>query len=317
MALPFAEAAKGSTSLMAQVIGRVIQQVSPVSEYIGVRDTLGHRTYMWFTDKDPGSNTWTVVNEELTTSSTGEIQEFMVAVSRLSRFMKVDKKLAEIPKRGEELKAQQLRLAGISYGLDFTSVFFTGNQATNPKQPQGVKAIIDAMVANGTMPSEQKLDAGSGGAPLTLALMADLQSRVWPDSNVCFYMNRDLFLQFQSLIRDSSAAGYYRIEEDRDMFGKPIVMFGGSPVRVVMRTDNYSTPIGFTETSTTASVYCVSHDPDLGVFCAANGGIGMTVEPFVDLRTDPFLRSFTMQEYSFGCGGPRGMARLYDVAQPS
>jgi hypothetical protein len=323
MALPFAEAAKGSQSLMSQTIGRVIQQTSPIAEYISVKDTMGHRTYTWFTDRDPGSNTWTAVNEDLTTSSTGQINEFIVAVSRLSRYMKVDKGLAKIPKRGEELKAQQLRMAGVAYGLDFTNVFFTGASASNPKQPNGIAALVNAQVANGTMPAQQLMDAGSGGAPLTLAMMADLQSRVWPDENGAFYMNRDLFLYFNSLIRDSSAAGYYRIEEDRSMFGKPIVTFGGWPVRVVMRTDNYSTPLPFTESATaltggsTGSVWAVSHDPDLGAFCVAEGGIGMSVGPFVDLQINPFLQSFTMHEYAFGLGGPRACARLYDVANPN
>lgn len=325
MALPFAEAAKGVQGTMSQVIGRVIQQTSPVAEYISVRDTHGGRTYTWFTDKDPGLNTWTSINEDVPNSSTGEINEFIVAISRLSRYMKVDKGLAKIPHQGEELIARELRLAGVRYGLDFTEVFFQGNQNTNPKQPQGIGALVTTQVNNGTMPKQQLLDAGNNGSggPLTLALMADLQSRVWPETDGCFYMNRDLNLQFQALVRDASAAGYYRIEEDRSMFGKPITKFGGWPVRVVMRTDNYYTPIDFTESGTaltggsTASIYAVSHDPDLGAFAVANGGIGMTVEPFVDLKINPFLQSFTMMEYAFALGGPRAVARMYDVANPN
>ena len=308
---------------MSQTIGRVITQVSPVAEYISIKDTHGGRTFTWFTDKDPGTNTWTAINEDVPDSSTGEINEFIVAISRLSRYMKIDKGLAKIPHQGEELVARELRLAGVRYGLDFTEVFFNGNQSTNTKQPQGIAALVTSQVNNGTMPALQLLDAGSGGGPLTLALMADLQSRVWPEEDGCFYMNRDLNLYFQALVRDASAAGYFRIEEDRSMFGKPIQTFGGWPVRVVMRTDNYYSPIGFTESGlalsggSTASIYAVSHDPDLGAFCVANGGIGMTIEPFVDLKINPFLQSFTMMEYAFALGGPRSVARLYDVQNPN
>lgn len=323
MPVPFAEAAKGSTSLMSAIIGRVIQQVSPISEYITVRDVDGHRTYTWFTDKDPGLNTWTSVNQPVSNAVYSEQNEFIVGLSRLERLMTLDKGLAKIPKKSEDEKAAQLRRAGMSYGLEFTNVFFSGNQNTNPKQPNGIAAIIQAMIANQTMPQEQQVDAGSGGAPLTLALMADLQSRVWPDNNVCFFMNRLMFLYYNTLIRDASAAGYYRIEEDRDMFGRPITMFGGAPVRIVMRVDNYQSPLGFTENGlalsggSTTSIYCVSFDSDLGMFCVANGGIGMQVGPFVDLQIDALLRSYTYQEFSFGSGGPRSAARLYDISQPS
>lgn len=323
MALPWAEAAKGSTSLFSQVIGRVIQQYSPISEYISVRDTLGHRTYTWFTDKDTGTVTWTSVNEDPPASSTSQINEFIVAVSRLEKFMKIDKGLAKIPRRGEELMARELRMAALAYALEFTQVFFQGSTATNIKQPNGIAQIVGAQIANGTMPSQQQLDAGAGGAPLTLALMQDLQSRVWPDDDGCFYMNRDMFLYYQSLIRDAPAAGYYRIEEDRTMFGKPITTFNGWPVRVVMRTDNYQTPLPFTENGTaltggsSTSIWAVSHDPDLGIFCVAEGGIGMTAGPFVDLQIDAFKRSHTMHEYAFAAGGPRSAARLYDLIIPT
>lgn len=321
MSLSFAEAAKGSTSLMSQVIGRVIQQTSPIAEYISVRDTGGHRTYTWFNDKDPGSVTWTSVNQILTTSSTGEIQEFIVAVSRVERFMLVDKGLAKIPKRGEELKVQQVRLAGIAFGLEFTNTFFSGSATTNPRQPNGIANIVRQMVSRSTMPSQQQLNVGGG--PWTLATMADLQTRVWPDEDGCFYMNRDMFLYYNTLIRDASAAGYYRIEEDRSMFGKPISTFNGWPVRIIMRTDNYQTPLGFTENGLdltggiTTSVWAVSHDADMGVFCVAEGGIGMTAGPFVDLQVDSQLRSHTMMEYAYASGGPRSAARAYGVAQPS
>lgn len=317
MPLPFAEAAKGTQSKISPLIARIINQVSPVSEYISIRETDGSRTLTWFTEKDLGTNTWTAINENPPASSTSEINEFVVAVSRLSRFMQVDKGLAKIPRKGLDLKAREISAAGRSYGLDFTEVFFNGSVTVNPKQPNGVKAIIDAQIANGTMPSQQKLDAGAGGAPLTLALMQDLQSRVWPDDNGAFFMNRDMFLYFQSLIRDASAAGYYRIEEDRTMFGKPITTFNGWPIRIVMRTDNYSTALPFTEANSTTSIYAVTFEADMGIFGVADGGVGLTAGPFVDLQIDNFVKSFTMHEYSFASGGPRSVARLFDLSNPN
>lgn len=326
MAVPFGSLAVSMIDSRAKAVVKNIMQVTPITDYLSVEDTNGSFTHFWNRDVTIPAVTYTGLNQSAPTPSNGGQRRFTATASRMDAKLRIDEAMRKAPTLWESEEAKQLRLAGISIGLELTSVFFNGDQILTPLQPAGIKQLLDLGIADGTLPSQQKIDASAAaatahGTALTLAMLDQLIDAVVGDNKVLF-VNRFMRRKILALMRDSSSSGFYRIDISQDKFGRAIEMYGSIPIRVVERMDTYSTPLDFTETDgnaspnlDTCSIYCCNFDSAMGVYSFATDGLGVQVDPFVKVPGEHYYDSLSSMIFGFIIAGVRSCARLYHVKQ--
>lgn len=314
MTVSFGSLATQMQDHRAKAVVRNIMQVTPITDYIDVVDTGGSFTHFWNRDATIPSGTFTGLNQSAPTPSQGGQRRMTSTVCRLSYKMRIDEAIRDHPTMWETEEAKQLRLAGISMGLDLTEYFFDSDDTANPLQPKGLRQILDEGITDATLSANQRVNAGTGGATLTLSMLDQLIDAVIGDKKVLF-MNRTLRRKILALVRDASASGFYRINMTADSFGRPVEMYGNIPIRVIERTDNYATSLDFDEDDgsgnlDTARIWCINFDPDMGVYIFATKGLGMKVDPFVKVPGEHYYDSLSSQMFNTVMAGVRSAAAL-------
>lgn len=175
--------------------------------------------------------------------------------------------------------------------------FIKGDSVTNPKEFDGLQTRITG---------NQLIDSGTNATdPLSLAKLDELIDAVDEPTHLlmCKAMRRRL----------TTAARTYSIHNvqwSKDGFGDVITSYNGLPIMIADPNGAYFTNLGFNETSSTTSIYCLSLKPGM-VQGLQNGVIDVT--DLGELDTKPCFRTRVEWYATMAILHPRAAARLYLV----
>lgn len=201
---------------------------------------------------------------------------------------------------------QQVR----SMGLKWTSKFFKGDSAADPREFDGLqKRIVDA----------QKISAGStsGGDALSLIMLDSLIDQVdsqGAQENRVLVMNKTVLRRLNQASRTTSVGGF--ITYSQDQFGRRMSMYNGIPILTVDLDQLHASILPFSEagagggSSFCTSVYCLSLS-ESGVVGIQNDSI--SVRDLGEMQSKPSLLTRVDWLSSFCIFDPRAAARLYGI----
>ncbi len=148
-----------------------------------------------------------------------------------------------------ELKAKALR-------HEFERAFIYGNNTANPKQPDGLCALINTGAA-----SDQVIAAGATGATLTLAMVDQLIDAVKGGKPDLLMMSRRSRRKITQLVRAASAA---LLEYAKNDYGEMTQFYQGIPIAVNDWILDTHTLAGSVETAFTAGACSTIYAMKLG-----------------------------------------------------
>ena len=317
MAVPLGVAAANLTSHRAKAVIKPIIQTSPILKHIRVVNTGGELSHMYNQDYQLPTVSYIGLNQSAPNPTQGAQRQVNATVARMVIPMRIDNVFRSTPAKWETQEVMQMRLGGIAGGFQFNDDFFDGDDAVSPLKPRGMYKHMALGLTAGTIPSQQRINAGTGGATLTLAMLDELVDACQGENRILF-MNQRLKRKILQLARDSSTSGIMRITESRDMFGKKLDEYDGIPIEVIQREDNYSTVLDFDEDDgsgnlDSASIWCISFGNETGVYSFAPQGLGFQVEPFVRVPGQPYWDSLSEWLFNYVVAGPRCIAQLNHV----
>ena len=299
------EAAKHSTDVLERSVAKLIVERSPVLEYLP-QMTIGGPAYRYNREASLGNIAFRGVNGTYTADA-GVINpqaEFLVI---MGGEVILDNFEVKMMSNLIDLKASKYSMKARAMGLKFSEAFFEGDDTVDNYSFNGLRKRLTG---------SQLIDAGDGGATLTLAMLDQLLDSVVGDNDQkVLFMNKTLRRKVTSLIVGTTGSG--RIEYTQDSFGRQQQMYANTPIRVIEREDNASTFLGFDEdegtggVDNTASIYCVRFGMDF-----VHGIQGMSlpnVKDFGEMEAAP--RHLGRIEWYPGIvvKHPRAAARLYHI----
>lgn len=299
------EAAKHSTDQLERSVSRIIVERSPILEYVP-QMTISGPAYRYNREQSLGTIQFRGVNGTYNADA-GVINpqaEFLVI---MGGEVILDKFEVDMMSNLIDLKAQKFAMKARALGLKYSETFFEGDSTVDPYSFDGLRKRLTG---------NQLIDAGDGGATLTLAMIDQLLDAVVGDnSDKVLFMNKTLRRKVTSLV--SAQTGTARIDYTQDNFGRQQQMYAGVPIRVIERDDDASTFLGFDEdegtggVDNTASIYCVRFGMEY-----VHGIQGMSlpsVKDFGELESAP--RHMGRLEWYTGLvvKHPRAAARLYHI----
>lgn len=185
--------------------------------------------------------------------------------------------------------------------LTWFKTFFDGDSASDPREFDGLNARLTG---------DQVVDAGTGGAALTLAKLDELIDAV-QGTPTALLMNKTMRRKVNTLVRASGAA----IETVSDAFGRQLQAYAGIPIAVVEDDASGNAILGFDEDDgsgnpDTTSIYAVRFGADAlhGIQTAA-----MSVRDLGELKTKPAFRTRIEWFSGLVVKHPRAAARLIHV----
>lgn len=208
---------------------------------------------------------------------------------------------------------------------EYDRAFFEGSELANPDEMVGLRSRLSG---------NQLIDAGTGGATLTLAMLDQLidsvpyvQGQVSTERRgegvTCILaMNRFMRRKLNALI--DAATGSRRITESRDTWGNQVERYGGCEIWVIEQMGDGSSILGFDEddgggtaTADTTSIYALAFGEGLvQMLHGGNPSDGLLyVNEFDAMEQRP--RRMVRFEGYFGMviEAPRAAARLYHLNQ--
>jgi len=190
----------------------------------------------------------------------------------------------------EGMKVKALALA-------WTREFIKGDSSTDPLKFDGLQVRLagEAVIAN---------HASAG--PLSLAKLDEAIDAV--DGANAILMNKAMRRRLTVAARTASVGG--NISYIMDEFGRQVTMYNDLPIILVDKDNDNTDILGFTEASSTTSIYIVSFGEGK-VQGLENGG--MMVNDLGELQTKPALRTRIEWYSGFGVFAPRSAARLKNI----
>jgi len=282
MALTLAEASKLSNDMLLQGVVETIVKDSPILQQMPFIEIVGNgltynqeKTLPSIDFYDVG-DTWaesTPTFEQITANL-----KIMGGDADVDNFLKATRSnLQDLEAAVVELKAKALR-------DKFGETFIYGDSATNAKQFDGLKKLIDTTTA-----SDQVIAAGATGASLTLSMLDEVIDAVKGGKPDMLLMSRRSRRKINALVR---AAGSM-METDRDRWGNFVQFWDGIPIGVndwILDTHVVS---GSVETATTggscSTIYAVQFGE--GALCGLTAPGHLTVEPIGSLENKDATRT--------------------------
>ena len=227
------------------------------------------------------------------------------------------------PATGRESLKRQMMMKIQSAANEYDRAALEGSELSNPDEMVGFRSRISG---------SQLINAGTGGATLTLAMLDQLidsvpfvqqqfsTNRRGEGITCALLMNRTLRRKINALI--DAATGSRRITEDRDTWGNQVQRYGGCEIWVMEQMGDGSTMLDFDEddgdaspTADTASIYCVAFGEGLVqmLYGGQPGDDMLFVDEFDAMEQRP--RRMRRFEGYFGqvIEHPRAIARLYHI----
>jgi hypothetical protein len=179
--------------------------------------------------------------------------------------------------------------------LFWTKTFFKGDSAVDPREFDGLQTRLTgtALISNGT-------------AGLKLSKLDEAIDAVDNPTHVC--MNKAVRRHLTVAARTAAVGG--NITYTIDEFGRQVARYNDLPI-LIIEQDNAGTEIlGFTEASSTTSIYILSIGVNR-VQGIQNGG--MDVRDLGELDSKPALRTRIEWLCGFGVFAPKSAARISGI----
>jgi hypothetical protein len=188
----------------------------------------------------------------------------------------------------EGMKVKALALA-------WTKTFIKGDSETDPREFDGLQKRLsgDAVISNGT-------------TALSLAKLDEAIDAV--DGANAILMSKAMRRRLTVAARTAAVGG--NISYTSDEFGRQVTMYNDLPIIIVDKDNTNTDILGFTEASSTTSIYVVAFGEG-SVQGLENGG--MDVRDLGELETKPALRTRVEWYSGFGVFAPKSAARLSGI----
>jgi len=229
------------------------------------------------------------------TESTGIINPQTESLHIIGGDLDVDKFLLKT--MGTEQRTIQEGMKIKAIALAWTREFIKGDSETDPTTFDGLQKRItgDALIAN---------HASAG--PLSLAKLDEAIDAV--DGANALLMSKAMRRRLTVAARTTAVGG--NITYTMDEFGRQVTMYNDLPIVIVDKDNVNAEILGFTEASSTTSIYVVNFGEGY-VQGLENGG--MEVTDLGELDTKPVFRTRIEWYNGFGVFAPRSAARLKNI----
>ncbi len=282
MALTLAEASKLSNDVLLQGVVETIVKDSPILQELPFVEIVGDGLTYNQEKTLPGIDFYDVGDTWAESAPTFEQKSAQLKImggdADVDNFLKTTRSnIQDLEAAVVELKAKALR-------DKFEETFIYGDATANPKQYDGLRALIDTGTAG-----DQVIAAGASGATLTLSMLDELIDAVKGGKPDIMLMSRRSRRKINALVR---AAGSM-MEADRDKWGNFVQFWDGIPIGVndwILDTHVVS---GSVETATTggncSAIYALQMGE--GALCGLTSPGHLTVEPIGSLETKDATRT--------------------------
>ena len=282
MALTLVEAAKLSNDILLQGVVETIVHDSPILQQLPFIEIVGNvltynqeKTLPSIDFYDVG-DTWT--------ESTPTFEQKTASLKIMGGDADVDNYLKATRSNIQDLEAAVVELKAKALRDKFSETFIYGDSATNAKQFDGLRKLI-----NTTTASSQVIAMGPTGATLTLGKLDELIDAVKGGKPALLLMSWRSRRKLNALVR---AAGGM-METDRDNWGNFIQLWDGIPIGVndwILDTHVLS---GSVETATTGGTCSTIYAFQIGegALCGLTSPGHLTVEPIGSLETKDASRT--------------------------
>jgi len=214
----------------------------------------------------------------------------------------IDVDIQRIKNYGPQAKAEQVQMKVRSMRLTFEDYVINGDESSDPRAFDGLKVRVNTG-------SSQAVNVNGA---LSLTALDELIDAVDGDNKILL-MNKKMRRRLTTAARNTSIGGFISFEQDA--FGRRVTMYNDARI-VVTDTNAQNTQIqGFTETSSSTSIYCVTFG-DLqatGIQGPAAQGYGIDIKEFGEVPDAPVDR--TRIDWSIGMAimNGRSAARAYGI----
>ena len=214
----------------------------------------------------------------------------------------IDVDIQRIKNYGPQAKAEQIQMKVRSLRLTFEEQVINGDESADVRTFDGLKTRIN-------VGSSQAVNVNGA---LSLTALDELIDAVDGDSKILL-MNKKMRRRLSAASRNTSIGGFMSYEQDA--FGRRVTMYNDARI-VVTDTNAQNVQIqGFTETSSSTSIYCVAFG-DLqatGIQGPAANGYGIDIREFGEIAEAPVDR--TRIDWSIGMAimNGRSAARAYGI----
>jgi hypothetical protein len=282
MALTLAEAAKLSNDILLQGVVETIIKDSPILQLLPFIEIVGNgltynqeKTLPTIDFYDVG-DPWA--------ESTPTFEQKTANLKIMGGDADVDNFLKATRSNIQDLEAAVIELKTKALRRKFEETFIYGNSATNTKQFDGLRKLIDTTTA-----SDQVIAMGAIGDTLTLAKLDELIDTVKGGKPDMLLMSRRSRRKINALVR---AAGGM-METDRDKWGNFIQLWDGIPIGVSDWILDTHVLTGGVETATTdgtcSTIYAMQFGE--GGLCGLTSPGHIQVEPIGSLETKDASRT--------------------------
>jgi hypothetical protein len=214
----------------------------------------------------------------------------------------IDVDIQRIKNYGPQAKAEQIQMKVRSLRLTFEEQVINGDESVDVRAFDGLKTRIN-------VGSSQAVNVNGA---LSLTALDELIDAVDGDNKILL-MNKKMRRRLSAASRNTTIGGFMSYEQDA--FGRRVTMYNDARI-VVTDTNAQNVQIqGFTETSSSTSIYCVAFG-DLqatGIQGPAANGYGIDIKEFGEISEAPVDR--TRIDWSIGMAimNGRSAARAYGI----
>jgi hypothetical protein len=283
MALTLAEGAKLSNDILLKGVVETIVKDSPILQRMPFIEIVGNGLTYNKENALPSISFYDV--GDTWSESTPTFTQQKAVLKIMGGDADVDNFLKSTRSNLQDLEAAVIELKAKAAKQKFDEIFIYGNSATNPKEFDGLKKLIDTATA-----SSQVIAVGATGASLTLAKLDELVDAVRGGKPDMLLMSRRSRRKLNALVR---AAGSGMMETDRDAWGNFITLWNGIPVGISDQILDTHTVAASLETGTTgganSTIYAVQFGE--GGLCGLTAPGHLTVEKIGALETKDASRT--------------------------
>jgi hypothetical protein len=299
MALTLTEAAKLSTDTLQRGVIETFARNSAVLEVLPFMEIAGN-AYKYNEEATLPGVGFRAVNNAYTESA-GVVNQKSEGLVIAGGDVDVDRYIVQTRGNVNDQRAIQTAMKVKALALTWTKTFFEGDIAGDANSFDGLSKRLAG---------SQVLTAGTNGAALTITMLDELIDAVEGEPDVIF-ASKAMRREIKKIIQGHN--GYS--ESAYDAFGRPVMSYGGIPIRVVETDATGAEILGFDETQGTAlnsaSIYAVKLGPEQYVSGLQNGGI--SVRDLGEIESKPVFRTRIEWYNGMAVFHPRAAARLKGV----
>ena len=299
MALTLVEAGKLSTDVLQKGVIETFARTSSMLELLPFMDIAGN-AYAYNLEESLPGIAFRDVNEAYA-ESTGVINQKTETLKIAGGDVDVDRFIIQTRSNINDVRAIHTEMKAKALALAITNEIFNGDVANNAKGFDGLKKRITG---------NQLITAGENGAELTLMMLDELIDAVEGEPDALF-MSKAMRRKVKAVIQ---AHGGY-MESSYDAFGRPVVTYGGIPLRTIETDEAGNDILGFGETvgsnAETGSIYAVKFGAEQYVSGLQNGG--MSVRDLGELNEKAVYRTRIEWYPGLAVFHPKACARLQGI----